>query len=73
MYKSVKSVSKTSEEAEKRRGEDDNKWFSLKSSISFELKTPEGTSYELNYVPFHLRDGFVWKTVTNWWFKPKDE
>ena len=73
MYKSVNTISETSEEAEKRRDKDSSKWFSLKSSISFELKTPEGTSYELNYVPFHLRDGFVWKTVTSWWFKPKDE
>ena len=67
---STSKVKENSEVVDKTQEKDD-KVFSLKSNVSVEMKTPEGTQYKLNYEPFNLKDNVVYKTVTKLW--PKGE
>jgi len=64
-------VSENPEQTKKSKEKEDSESFSLKSTVSVEMKTPDGTSYEMRYVPFNLKDNFMYKTITNLW--PKKE
>ena len=65
---SKSKVEEGSEVGDKTQEKDD-KVFSLKSNVSVEMKTPEGTQYKLNYEPFNLKDNVVYKTVAKLWPK----
>ena len=64
-------VSENPEQTKTSKEKEDSELFSLKSTVSVEMKTPDGTSYEMRYVPFNLKDNFMYKTITNLW--PKKE
>ena len=64
-------ASENPEQTKKSKEKEDSESFSLKSTVSVEMKTPDGTSYEMRYVPFNLKDNFMYKTITNLW--PKKE